>query len=113
MSGVGPQPKTALIGAAVAAVAAALVLAVAPLYESGKTLIAANGAAIAWVIVVPLLVALLPWAVSDPRRRHTATVAAAVVLLLMCFVSSAGVFFLPAALLLAIAAYSGRLRSGS
>ena len=91
---------------------AALVLAIAPLYGSGRTLVEVNGVGIAWVIVLPLALALLPL-MAPARRRHATTWTAGLVLLLMCFFSSAGIFFLPAALLLVVAGYGARTRPES
>jgi len=103
----GSPGRGALFAAAATALLAALVLLVAPLYSSGRTLIDANGPGIAWVIAVPLILALLPLGVPA-RARFAATWAAATMLLLMCFFSSAGIFFLPAAILLVVAAYGFR-----
>ena len=89
--------------AAAAASAIALVLLVAPLYGSGRTLIEANGADVAWAILVPLLLALLPLA-FPARSRRVAGYAVGAALLALCFVSSAGVFFLAPAILLLVAA---------
>jgi hypothetical protein len=93
------------LGAAALAVAAALLLLFAPVYESGRTLIQANGAEVAWVIFVPLALALLPLA-APPGRRRVAGYAAGAVLLAICFVSSAGIFFLVPAIVLLLAAHA-------
>lgn len=98
--------------AAAAASTAALVLLVAPLYESGGTLTEVNGAGVAWAIWVPLLLALLPLA-CPARSRRVAGYAAGGLLLAMCFVSSAGIFFLVPAILLLVAAHAAPSRGGA
>lgn len=100
------------LAAAAAASAACLVLLVAPLYESDQTLIEANGAGVAWVILVPLLLALVPLAVPAESRR-VAGYAAGGVLLVMCFISSAGIFFIVPAILLLIAAHAAPSPNGA
>jgi hypothetical protein len=90
------------LAAAAAAFAATAVLLVAPLYSSGETLLEANGPEVLWAILVPLALALVPLAAPEGSRRRVGY-AAGTVLLVMCFVSSAGVFFLLAAILLFVA----------
>lgn len=105
----GSPARGPLIAASGAALLAALVLLVAPLYSSGRTLIDANGGGVIWLIAVPLVLTMVPLAVPA-RGRNAATWAAAVVLLLMSLFSSAGIFFLPAAIVLVLAAYAARAR---
>jgi hypothetical protein len=103
--------KGLLIAAALASAAAGIVLALVPLYSSGRTLIEVNGAGVLWAILVPIALASLPLA-APARRRRTVAFAVAGLLVLISFVSSAGIFFLPAAVLLMLAGRAaGRTRT--
>ncbi len=94
------------------ALGAAIVLIIAPLYESGKTLVEANGTGSLALILVPLAVAALPLLVPAQQRFRTAGTSG-VVLVLISFVSSAGIFFLPAAIALVVAWWWGRSTTGT
>jgi hypothetical protein len=98
------------LAAALAGLAAAVVLLVAPLYSNGETLLEANGPEILWAILVPLALATVPLAVPTGNRRAVGYAAGAA-LLVLCFVSSAGIFFLLPAILLLFAARATPRRS--
>ncbi len=96
----------ALSGLAAAAVAASALL-VAPVYSSGRTLLEANGPAAAWTLAAPVVFAAAPVFVRG-RARRAVTVAAAAMLVIFCLLVSTGPFFLPAAVLLVLAARATR-----
>jgi drug/metabolite transporter (DMT)-like permease len=97
------------VSALVAAVLAAGVLLVAPIYSSGRTLLEANGAGAAWTLVAPIVVAAAA-AFARGRRRRAVTVSAAALLVIFCVAVSTGLFFLPAAVMLVLAARAMRHR---
>jgi drug/metabolite transporter (DMT)-like permease len=95
------------VSALVAAVLAAGVLLVAPIYSSGRTLIEANGVGVAWTLVAPVVVAAAA-AFARGRRRRAVTGSAAALLVIFCVAISTGLFFLPAAVMLVLAARAMR-----
>ena len=80
---------TAFRVAFLVALAAAIVLLVAPLYESGETLVQANGSGMLALILAPLVLAGLPLVCPD-RLRGKVAVTVGGLLVLTSFVSSAG-----------------------
>ncbi|HEX3299289.1 MAG TPA: hypothetical protein VHW68_04185 [Actinomycetota bacterium] len=97
-----------------AAVVAALVVVFAPTYSSctsghaachGASALAVNGPWIFVVVSVPVVLALIPVLINRPVTRVVATV----LLWLFCVVAllTIGIFFLPAAILMTIAASRG------
>lgn len=91
------------------ALAAAIVMLVAPVYASGETLVEANGTGALALVLVPLVVAALPLASPD-RLRGRVAIAVGCLLVLTSLVSSAGIFFLPAGLALIVAWHLDRPR---
>jgi hypothetical protein len=89
--------------AALAALGAAAVLLVVPLYSSGETLLDANGPEVLWAILVPLALAVIPLAAPRGGRRWLGYAVGAT-LVVLSFISSAGIFFLLPAILLIVAA---------
>lgn len=114
-----------VIAAFVAAAAAALVVAFAPLYEGcsataqasstsigsvsehvscgHETALQVNGPWVLVIVAIPVLIALLPIAL---RFRRSSRIVSALVLWILCVLGalSIGVFFVPAAILMTIAA---------
>ncbi len=101
-----------LIAAFAAALLAAVVLLVAPLYKSGQTLVEANGTGSLALILLPLAVVALPLLMPAQHRSRTAG-ASGLLLLLASFASSAGIFFLPAAIALVVAWWVGHATPGT
>ena len=113
---VGATSVSAWVAHALAWAAGAL-LVLAPVYSSGATLIEVNGLHVMWLLLVPvLLTGIALWATRRPgdwrARRKAILWGAAGLLLGLCALAilSIGVFYLPAAFALVLAAvtHSGR-----
>ena len=99
----------------VLAVAGGLVMLFAPLgtIESGGgtvrhvSLVEWEGWWVAWVALVPVAIAGVVWALQGTRARRVACVTAGVLLVGLCALEaiSIGIFFLPAAVVMAVAAF--------
>jgi hypothetical protein len=104
------KSRTYALLALAAAAVAALVVVFAPTYTScssnaachGDSALAVNGPWIVFVVSVPVVLTLIPVLIDHRASRAVA----AVVLWLCCVVAllSVGIFFVPAAILLTIAA---------
>jgi hypothetical protein len=96
------RPKLVVAVAFVAAVVGAFVASFAPTYSSGASTYDENGSSVFVVVSVPIVLTLIPLLVGN----RTARIVCAVVLWLGCVVAmfSVGIFFIPAAIVLTIAA---------
>jgi len=105
-----PKGRWILIAGFAAAMLGATVLLVVP--DDGQTLVEVEGTGSLAVLALPLAVAALPLLVPAQHRFRMAG-ASGFVLVLASFISTVGIFFLPAAIALVVAWWTGHATPGT